>query len=133
MEQLNDARSRLEPIIYRRALHIVGENERVQKAAQLLEHDQLDDFGALMFQSHESSQTNFENSTPELDALVEIARTRPEIFGSRLTGGGFGGATISLVRRDGVEAVSRYITTEYERRTGHHATAFTCEIADGAH
>jgi galactokinase len=133
MEQLENAKSRIDPVIYRRALHIVGENERVQNAVQFLEGDQFDAFGALMFESHTSSQINFENSTPDLDALVEIAGTRPEILGSRLTGGGFGGATISLVRREAVDAVSDYVTTEYERRTGHRATAFTSEIADGAH
>ena len=85
-----------------------------------------------MFQSHASSRVNFENSTPELDALVEIARTEPGVLGSRLTGGGFGGATVSLIERDAAERISASFVKKYTERTGHQCQTYLCEIADGA-
>ncbi len=131
-EQLEAARGRLDPLIYRRAAHIVGENERVFAGIEALRRGDGKAFGELMFISHESSRTNFENSTPELDALVEIARDEPGVYGSRLTGGGFGGATISLVERSRVEEVARGIDAKYTARTGNRGRAYPCESADGA-
>ena len=90
-------------------------------------------FGSLMFASHASSRHNFENSTPELDALVELARELPGVLGSRLTGGGFGGATVTLLERDKAQAAAEALVAQYRERTGHTAQAHLCEIADGAH
>jgi len=89
-------------------------------------------FGALMFASHESSRVNFENSTPELDQLVQIAATLPGVLGSRLTGGGFGGATVTLLRKEHAREVKEELVSRYHEKTGHTATAYLCEIADGA-
>ena len=105
--QLEAARGRLDQIIYRRAAHIVGEDERVFAGIECLRRGDGRAFGELMFASHESSRVNFENSTPELDLLVELARDENGVLGSRLTGGGFGGATISLVERDKVAEIAR--------------------------
>ncbi len=85
-----------------------------------------------MFASHESSRVNFENSTPELDTLVELARGEKGVLGSRLTGGGFGGATISLVERDRTEEIARNLEAKYTARTGNQGRAYLCESADGA-
>ena len=85
-----------------------------------------------MFASHESSRTNFENSTPELDALVDIARGEPGVYGSRLSGGGFGGATISLVERSRAGVIAAAMEEKYTARTGNHGKAYPCESADGA-
>ena len=90
------ARRDLPPLLRRRAAHIVGENERVRRALVLLAQNDGRGLGALMNESHESSRQNFENSTAELDLLVAIARDLPGVFGARLTGGGFGGATVTL-------------------------------------
>ena len=100
VSQLQHARSILDPLVYRRAAHVVGENERVFAGIDYLRHGDRAAFGRLMFASHESSRLNFENSTPELDLLVELAQAQPGVLGSRLTGGGFGGATISLVETE---------------------------------
>ena len=129
---LENARTKLDPVVYRRAAHIVGEDERVFAGIEALRRGDGAAFGELMFASHESSRTNFENSTPELDTLVEIARGEPGVYGSRLTGGGFGGATISLVERARVEAIARSFGEEYTARTGNRGRAYPCESADGA-
>jgi galactokinase len=124
--QLESARPKLDPLLRRRAAHIVGENERVLRAVEILKSGgSPSEFGALMNASHESSRSNFENSTADLDRLVEIARSRPGVLGSRLTGGGFGGGTVTLVEAaHAVDLVSRLRT---------HATAvFVCRAADGA-
>jgi len=96
--------------IFRRARHIVGENERVLAGSEALARGDLARFGRLMFESHESSRVYFENSCPELDRLVEIARKTPGVHGARLSGGGFGGATINLVERDRQDDVVRALT-----------------------
>ncbi|MEJ0000057.1 MAG: hypothetical protein WDO13_13340 [Verrucomicrobiota bacterium] len=96
---LHARKSELADRIYRRALHITGENERVLEGAAALRKGNLARFGELMFQSHESSRLNFENSCPELDLLVETARKTPGVLGARLSGGGFGGATINIVEK----------------------------------
>ena len=93
---LEEYRGKLSDRIYRRARHIVSENERVLKGAEVLRLGDPRRFGELMFASHESSRVNFENSCPELDELVEAARNTKGVYGARLSGGGFGGATINL-------------------------------------
>ena len=131
--QLEAGKATLPELSYRRAAHVVGENERVLCGIELLRCGDVKGFGSLMFASHESSRHNFENSTPELDALVEIAQTLPGVLGSRLTGGGFGGATVTLLERDKAQAVKEALVAKYQERTGHVAQAHLCEIADGAH
>ena len=131
--QLEAAKDLLPPLAYRRAAHVVGENERVLNGVALLKNGDVKIFGELMFQSHESSRVNFENSTPELDALVAIAREEPGVLGSRLTGGGFGGATVSLIERDSADRISANFVQKYRERTGHTCQIYLCEIADGAH
>lgn len=107
---LESQRSHLADRIYHRALHIVGENERVLEASEVLQRGDVARFGELMFASHESSRVNFENSCPELDLLVETARRTPGIYGARLSGGGFGGSTINLVEAGREDEVVRALT-----------------------
>jgi galactokinase len=117
---------------YECAYHIVGEIQRVVYGTRSLREGDFAQFGQYMFQSHESSRDFFHNSTPELDALVEIARNLEGCFGARLTGGGFGGATINLVHRGHVDQFIARLTAEYQRRTGAETHPMRCEIADGA-
>ena len=131
-EQLSAARASLDPVLHRRAAHIVGENARVGAAVEALRSGDANAVGELMNASHESSRTNFENSTAELDALVEVARSCDGVLGSRLTGGGFGGGTVSLVHAAEAARVAEQITETYSRQTGHSARPFVCRIADGA-
>ena len=109
-DMLEAQKSKLSDRVYRRALHIVGENERVQAGCDALRSGDLAGFGKLMFISHESSRVNFENSCPELDLLVEAAKKSEGVYGARLSGGGFGGATINLVKRGSEEALVEALT-----------------------
>ena len=122
----------LPPLLRRRAAHIVEENDRVWRAVDLLARSDGAAFGALMNESHNSSRKNFENSTPELDSLVETARTLPGVLGARLTGGGFGGATVTLCESAVAEHVANELAAASAERSGHDSRGFVCAIADGA-
>lgn len=127
LTQLEAARNQLPDQVYRRALHIVGENDRVLKGMAALTANDLPSFGRLMFASHESSQHNFENSCPELDQLVDAARQTPGVYGARLSGGGFGGATINLVEAGQEDAVIAAL-----QKTRPEATFLVTGAAEGA-
>jgi galactokinase len=120
-------------LLRRRARHVVEENERVSRAVELLEAGDGRGFGKLMNESHESSRCNFENSTPELDLLVSIAQRLPGVLGARLTGAGFGGATVTLCERNAAPVVAQQLASSYPAQTGTEPQVFVCEIADGAH
>jgi galactokinase len=131
-KDLEANRSRLSEREYQCAHHVVGEIERVRRGVIALRDGDFAQFGRFMFQSHASSRDYFKNSTRELDLLVAIAREHPACLGARLTGGGFGGATINLVRRDGIEDFSRFISAEYLRRAQIQMTPLLCRIVEGA-
>ena len=131
-ERLENARSTLDPVLHKRASHVVGENARVWQAIDALQSADAAKIGELMNASHESSRTNFENSTAELDTLVEVARSISGVLGSRLTGGGFGGGTVTLVHAAQAQLVAEQIGTRFSERTGVMTKPFVCRIADGA-
>ncbi len=130
--ELDQRRGELSDAEYRRAAHIVGEIERVNQGVEFLRTSNAHGFGELMFASHESSRTNFENSTPQLDALVAIARAEEGVYGSRLTGGGFGGATVSLIEAGEAERIAKNFTVRYREQTGIECRTSVCVIDDGA-
>jgi galactokinase len=125
-------RSDLPDLVRRRAAHVVGENERVWRAVKLLEAGDGIGFGKLMNESHESSRQNFENSTPELDLLVSIAQGLPGVLGARLTGAGFGGATVSLCERERAQEIAMRLSERYAVESGITPRVFVCRIGDGA-
>jgi galactokinase len=133
MATLEAQAGRLTELELSRARHIVGENERVFEGIGHLRTGDAAAFGKLMFASHASSRYNFANSTPELDTLVDIAAELDGVYGSRLTGGGFGGATVSLVDATKQEEIARQLAAQYEQRTGNHSTVYPCTLGDGAH
>ena len=114
------------------AFHIVGENQRVVFGERALREGDVHQFGQYMLQSHASSRDYFLNSTPELDALVEIAQGIEGCFGARLTGGGFGGSTINLVRAGAVEEFQRRVAEEYFARLKIRTEPWVARVADGA-
>jgi galactokinase len=101
-------------------------------AERALRADDLAQFGQYLFHSHESSRDFLKNSTAELDQLVELARQYPGCLGARLTGGGFGGATLNLVAHHQAEQFMAQMTTGYERLTGRKLEPIVCQIVDGA-
>ena len=125
-------RSRLNEREYQCAYHVVGEIQRVVAGERALRDGDFAQFGQFMFQSHESSRDYFKNSTRELDLLVAIAREHSACLGARLTGGGFGGATINLVKRDGLDSFREFMAREYKQRSGIEMTPLVCQIVDGA-
>jgi galactokinase len=118
--------------VRRRAAHVIGENARVLEGIEALRANNAPAFGRLMSASHQSSIANFENSTPELDLLVELAMAQPGIAGARLTGGGFGGAIVAIGREGALAAAGSAIAGCYHAQTGHVATPMVCHPGDGA-
>lgn len=126
------ARPDLPGLLRRRATHVVQENERVFRAVEFLERGDGDGFGQLMNASHESSRWNFENSTPQLDALVSIAQQLEGVLGARLTGAGFGGAAVILCQRDRAEITVADLSRQYSAQAEAKPQTFICRIAPGA-
>ena len=122
----------LPEVIFRRTRHIVTENERTVKAAAALKINDLAKFGHLMRQSHESLKNDFEVSCKELDLLVEIAQTCDGVLGARMTGGGFGGSTVNLVKRENLGNFKERIRSEYLRLTKIEPMVLVSEAGAGA-
>lgn len=130
--QLERHRAKLPPVIYRRCRHVVTENARVERAAAMLQKNDLRGFGELMAESHRSLRDDYEVSCQELDVMVKIANTQAEVFGARMTGGGFGGCTINLVAGEYAEVFRKSIVAEYESATGLKPDVYITSAADGA-
>ena len=131
---------RLDEVTYRRGRHVIGEIERTTRAADAMRSGDWGTVGQLMFASHASLRDDFEVSTPELDQLVELAREHVAggaagdgaVWGSRMTGGGFGGCTVTLVRTDRAEAVLQSVMDAYQAATGIEPSGFVSRPAAGA-
>jgi galactokinase len=135
-QQLEAQQSKLSEVLYRRAKHVVGENERTVRAAEALRAGNWPLVGDLMYASHASLRDDYEVSCPELDILVELAQalgSQGGVIGARMTGGGFGGCIVALVRSGRESAVAEQIGQEYQQRTGIAASAFVTKPARGAH
>jgi galactokinase len=118
--------------VYRRCRHIVTENQRVLKAARALRGGDTGVFGDLMYQSHASLRDDFEVSCKELDLLVDIASSSPGVYGARMTGGGFGGCTVNLVRADASTSFQEHLAQAYRGATAIIPEIYVCEPAQGA-
>ena len=125
-------RNDLPETVYRRARHVVSENERVERAAAALLSGDLGGFGQLMRQSHLSLRDDYEVSCEELDVMVEIAAKLPGCYGARMTGGGFGGCTVNLVEAAAVAAFTKELAGRYEQATERAPQIYVCAAADGA-
>lgn len=129
---VDEIHSLMDDLIYRRAKHVVTENQRTQNAKVALLEGDWETFGILMNESHESMKKDYEVSCEEIDVLVELAQNHPGTYGSRLTGGGFGGCTVTLVEKDSVESLCRYLKEGYKARTGKECFCFETLPGDGA-
>jgi galactokinase len=132
MEMLEANKELLDRREYLRAKHVVGECERVKKGVELLENGDVKSFGQLLFDSHESSRVNFENSTKRLDYLVELARSIPGCLGARLSGGGFGGISIHLVEEAQADTYCERLKAAFKLQTGDEPQLIKCAIGEGA-
>lgn len=128
-EQYKDAIK--DPVRVRRARHAVYENQRTRKAAEALKKGDLAEFGRLMNESHVSLRDDYEVTGIELDTLVEEAWNCPGVIGSRMTGAGFGGCTVSIVKDDAVDAFIEKVGTAYKNKIGYAADFYVVEIGDG--
>ncbi len=116
----------------RRARHAVSENQRTIEAVAALQNGNIEKFGKLMNQSHISLRDDYEVSCKEIDLLVSLAWDIPGVIGSRITGGGFGGCTVSIVKNDAVETFIETIGNTYKETFGHEAEFYTVDIGAGA-
>lgn len=122
----------LDPIVAKRARHVVTENQRVLDAVAALTHNDLTRLGELMGQSHDSMRDDFEITVPQIDYLVELAQlVIGKQGGARMTGGGFGGCIVALAPQDKVEAVRKIIAENYEKTTGLKETFYVCTASQG--
>jgi galactokinase len=129
---LERARDRMDDVAFRRASHVVAEDARVLEAERALAAGDLATVGRLFAESHASLRDLYEVSSPELDALVDIAGSVPGVVASRQTGAGFGGSTINLVRADAVETLRDAVERDYRARTGLEPMVLEVDAVDGA-
>lgn len=120
------------PVCRVRAKHAVYENQRTIKAVNALKENNIEEFGRLMNASHVSLRDDYEVSCEEIDILVDLAWKIPGVIGSRITGGGFGGCTVSIVKNDAVDTFIDTIGKQYKEKVGHEAEFYVVEIGDGA-
>src|SRR5258705_3762979 len=120
-----------DPVLERRALHVISENFRVGEAAEALKANDLITFGKLMYASHQSLKDWYEVSGKELDSIVEFCKTYDDCIGARMTGAGFGGCAIALVKKNSFKDFSSKISEYYNEKIGYKPDVFASEIGDG--
>ncbi|MFV0605258.1 MAG: galactokinase [Niabella sp.] len=120
-----------DPVIEKRALHVISEDERVKKAKDALEANDTKTFGELMYASHNSLQNLYEVSGIELDTIVDFCKTYSDCIGARMTGAGFGGCAIALIKKEAFDDFKEKITTYYANKIGYQPGVFSSVIAQG--
>jgi galactokinase len=131
LEELEANGRGLPDVVFRRCRHVITENARVLEAATALELGDLRAFGQLMRESHRSLRDDFDVSSYELDLMVELAEKVDGVYGTRMTGGGFGGCTVALIQTARVEEFQRAVGGGYERLTGRKPEIYICSAAGG--
>ena len=132
IEQLEQFKGDMSDVVYRRCRHVITENERTLEAAEFFKRHEIAEAGRLMFESHRSLRDDYEVSSAELDALVEIAKGVDGVYGARMTGGGFGGCTVNLVKREAVDEFENEIRNKYQAKFGKAPDIYQFQTADGA-
>ena len=118
-------------VVERRARHAVYENQRTIQAVSALRANDIARFGKLMNASHDSLRDDYEVSCEEIDLLVRLAREVKGVYGSRITGGGFGGCTVSIVENDAIDAFKEHVGSIYTEKTGIEAEFYVVSAGDG--
>jgi galactokinase len=120
-----------DPVLEKRALHVVTENKRVKQAKDALQNGDLKKFGELMYASHQSLQDLYEVSGKELDTIVNFCKTYSDCIGARMTGAGFGGCAIALVKKDSFDDFAEKLSAYYKEKIGYEPEVFASVIGDG--
>ncbi|MBQ4045167.1 MAG: galactokinase, partial [Lachnospiraceae bacterium] len=120
------------PVVEKRAKHAVYENQRTLAAVKALERNDIEAFGRLMNESHVSLRDDYAVSCPEIDYLTATAWTIPGVIGSRITGGGFGGCSVSIIKNDAIEAYKEAVTKPYKEKFGLNLEFYVAEPGEGA-
>jgi galactokinase len=132
LADFNRLSGHLPGLVEKRARHVVEEIERSQRAIPLLQQGNIRDFGQIMNECHASLRDLYEVSIPELNTMVEIAQALPGCFGARLTGAGFGGCTVNLVKKSAAPAFAAALAGQYQQKTGLKPEIYICKASDGA-
>jgi galactokinase len=135
LDALEENKGKMEDVVFRRARHVISEIRRTLEAAEIVRASTWEIAGQLMYESHNSLRDDYEVSCTELNAIVEIANSiglSGGVYGCRMTGGGFGGCAVALVKNDSVASISKTLAAEYKKRTGIEATIFGSRPAAGA-
>ena len=132
-ETLVENKSLLPEQVYRRCHYVVKENERVLKASHALRNNNLQEFGSLLYQSHDGLQNEYEVSCDELDFLVEFSKNKPYVLGSRMMGGGFGGCTLNLVHKDQIDRYIDEVKAAYQKKFGIETDPIPVSPTRGTH
>jgi len=133
LAQLQQGADKIDPVTFKRARHVITENERTLQAAEALQANDLKRMAQLMMESHASMRDDFEITVPEVDGLVEIVKKQlGEEGGVRMTGGGFGGCIVALMLPEKVAAVKQAVEAEYEKLTGLKESIYVCQAQQGA-
>lgn len=112
----------LPPLLMKRAKHVVTEDQRVLKAVKAIKEKDISHLGHLFYESHKSMQEDYQVSIPEIDLLINLARKNRNVYGARLTGGGFGGSIVALTKKSFKQAIAEEMISAYEKETGGKAT-----------
>ncbi|MFI5096481.1 MAG: galactokinase [Candidatus Acidiferrales bacterium] len=132
LAQLEQNRGRLSKVVYKRCRHVITENDRVRTAALALQNGAVQSLSKLMADSHQSLRDDYEVSCAELDLMVSLASQQKGVYGARMTGGGFGGCTINLVRAENTAEFQRGVAKGYYSATGKQPDIHVCEASQGA-
>jgi galactokinase len=132
MDQLNSIKDKLSDVVYNRAKHCIGEDQRTLTAVQSLSKGDFETVGVMMTKSHESLRDDYEVSCEELDILVKLALEHPGVYGSRMTGGGFGGCTVTLVKSSAVAGLKVHLAEGYFKVTGKKCEIYESVPSSGA-
>jgi galactokinase len=132
MAEFQKKADKLDDVTRRRALHVIGENERTVQAAAAMRRGDAVETGHLMNESHRSLRDDFEVSSDALNAMVECASAHAACYGARMTGAGFGGCAMALIRADAAADFVAKTAAAYEKKTGHKPAVYVCQATNGA-
>lgn len=131
-DQFHDLQGLLDPVVRKRCMHVVTEDDRVGRSARALRGGDLTEFGKLMYDSHLSLRRDYEVSCPELDMIVDLCAGSDGVYGARMTGAGFGGCVVCLAKAGSAGGVIAELDARYHGKNGENATVYVCSIDDGA-